>query len=104
MISPAVRHHLDEVKRLCREHHVRRLDLFGSATGDQFDDTESDFDFVVEFSPMRPKERAKAYFGLLFALEELFERSVDLVEQDAIRNPYFQDAVDESRAPVYAAA
>ena len=60
-------------------------------------------DFLVEFVDMSPSEHANAYFGLLSALEVLFKRHVDLVELKAINNPYFLEAVEESRTMLYAA-
>ena len=43
--------HREELDELCRRFHVRRLDLFGSAAGDDFDAERSDLDFLVEFEP-----------------------------------------------------
>lgn len=34
--------------RLCRSHHVKRLDVFGSAATDNFDNS-SEIDFLVKF-------------------------------------------------------
>jgi uncharacterized protein len=90
---------------LCRQHRARRLELFGSATSaDAFDSDTSDLDFLVEFEPLTPAERADSYPGLLFALEALFNRPVDLVESDAIRNPYFLRAIAPTRQVLYEAA
>ena len=101
---PAIGDRVGELKRLCRNHRVQRLDLFGSAATDSYRPEDSDFDFVVEFQPTEtPGARADAYFGLLEALEELFGRSVDLVIGSAIKNPYFLESVEESRLPIYAA-
>ena len=36
---------------LCRRFGVVRLDLFGSATGPEFDPAASDLDFIVEYPP-----------------------------------------------------
>lgn len=92
-----------QLDALCVRCHVRRLDLFGSATGDAFDLVRSDLDFLVEFLPLRPGEHFDAYFGLLEGLEHLFSRPVDLVEAQAMRNPYFIRRVNESRMLIYAA-
>ena len=46
---------------------------------------------------------ADQYFGLLSALQELFERNVDLVCASALRNPYFIKAVNATRKALYAA-
>lgn len=66
---------------------VLTLGLFGSATRDDFDDQNSDLDFVVEFTKLSSDEHARSYFGLLKELERLFGRKVDLVEVSAVRNP-----------------
>ena len=46
--------HREELRELCRRFHVRRLDLFGSAAGDDFDAERSDLDFLVEFERGAP--------------------------------------------------
>jgi uncharacterized protein len=92
-----------ELIELCRRHGVRKLELFGSAAGDRFNLETSDLDFLVEFDPTTPAESARCYFGLLFALEDLFDRHVDLVETAAIRNPYFLHSVAKNRVLLYAA-
>jgi hypothetical protein len=91
------------VEALCRRYHVRRLSLFGSAVRDDFAPEHSDLDFVVEFAPLEPGDRAEAYFGLLFGLEEVFSRPVDLVEERAVRNPYVRRTIQQQET-VYAAA
>jgi hypothetical protein len=52
---------------------------------------------------MVPELLVDSYFGLLEALEALFQRSVDLVSARAIRNPYFAESVEATRQPVYVA-
>jgi predicted nucleotidyltransferase len=93
----------DDLARLCQQFRVRRLELFGSATRDDFDDAASDLDFLVEFEKMPPAEYADAYFGLLAALESLLRRPVDLVVLSAVRNPYLRESIEQSRTVLYAA-
>ena len=88
---------------LCQRFHVKKLELFGSAATNCFDPQTSDVDFLVVFHDMSPTEHANAYFGLLAELETLFNRPVDLVEIKAIDNPYFLEAVEETRTLLYAA-
>ncbi|MFH1744155.1 MAG: nucleotidyltransferase domain-containing protein [bacterium] len=92
-----------EIVDLCRQFHVRRLELFGSAAGEEFDPLTSDLDFLVLFESCAPGEHYERYFGFVEALESLFGRSVDLVEADALHNPYFIRGVNESKTLVYAA-
>jgi predicted nucleotidyltransferase len=63
----------------------------------EFDAEASDLDFLVDFQPLAPGDRADAYFGLLPGLEDLFGRKIDLVTIQAIRNPWFRRAVDQER-------
>lgn len=92
-----------ELEELCRRFHVRTLEVFGSAANGAFDPEHSDLDFLVDLLPIETKDRAGAYFGLWFALKDLFQREVDLVETGAIDNPYFLRTVNQTRQVVYAA-
>lgn len=91
------------LEALCRQHRVRRLEVFGSAADGTFKPESSDIDFLVEFFPLSPGEHYESYFGLREDLEALFGRKVDIVEPGAMRNPYFIRRVNESRRVVYAA-
>jgi hypothetical protein len=92
-----------ELRRACQEFRVLRLALFGSALRSDFDPVTSDLDFVVEFLPMGPQEHARAYFGLADELERVFKRSVDLVEESAVFNPYVRRNIEASQGSIYAA-
>ncbi len=80
------------------------MTLFGSAVREDFAPERSDLDFMVEFTPLNPGDRADAYFGLLLGLEELFARPVDLVEARAVRNPYVRRTIQQHQETVYAVA
>ena len=103
MIS-LIKSHQDELIKLCFQHRVKSLELFGSAvTGTQFDDKNSDLDFLVEFLVLEPGTYADTYFGLLEAMENLLQRHVDLIMIRAIKNPYFLKAINQTRELLYAA-
>lgn len=101
--APTILEQIDAVQRLCRKHRVARLELFGSAATGRFDALHSDLDFLIEFVPLSPADRADAYFGMLAALQDLFHRDIDLVETAAVTNPYFKQTVDADRTVLYAA-
>lgn len=98
-----IERHRDALAGLCRQFHVRKLDLFGSAAAGSFDPTRSDLDFLVELEDLEPEAFAAAYFGLLEGLSELFGRSVDLVVDASISNPYFRESIERTRTTLYAA-
>jgi uncharacterized protein len=85
------------IDALCQRLHVRRLDLFGSAVRPDFDSKRSDLDFVVVFDELPPVEYADAFFALKDELEQLFGRPVDLVVEQAIRNPHFKERIEHER-------
>ena len=96
-----VEEHRAEVEQLCRQYRVRRLDVFGSAVRGGFDTEKSDLDFVVDLGPLTPSEYQQTYFDLLDALRDVFGRPIDLVEDSAIKNPYFRQSVEKTREPIY---
>ena len=98
-----VEDHRDALNRLCRAYHVDRMDLFGSAAQGGFNPATSDLDFLVRFKPCSPGQHYERYFGLLESLQALFDHRIDLVEADAMRNPYFVRRVNESRTSIYVA-
>lgn len=101
-MQPVIESRRTQLAHLCREHHVRRLDVFGSAVRD-FNPGSSDLDFLVEFEPIAPVAYAQAYFSFKEALEALFERPVDLVTSASLDNPYFRASLAASSQRVYAA-
>ena len=101
-MQPIIKTRRAEVAELCRRFHVRRLDLFGSATGRDFDPSRSDVDLLVEFEPGDTLKALDQYFGLKEALEALLDRPVDLVVESAVKNPYIRRSIEESRETLYA--
>ena len=93
----------EKLEALCRRHHVRRLEVFGSAADGTFDPARSDLDFLVEFGPEAAGRLFHGFFDLKESLEQLFARKVDLVMPSAIRNVYFLKAVNQQRKVRYAA-
>jgi uncharacterized protein len=97
-----VERNLDAIHSLCRMCGVRRLDLFGSAATGSFDPGTSDLDFVATFADTQVPGYADRYLGFAEALEALFSRPVDVLTERMIQKPYFRQAVDATRQPVYA--
>ena len=92
---------LPQIVALCEKHGVVHLELFGSATCAEFNPDSSDFDFLVELDTHVPGSRARRWTELADALEQLLGRHVDLVNPRYIRNPYFLQAVNNSRTVIY---
>ncbi len=80
---------------------VTRLALFGSAARGDFRAGVSDYDFLVELDPAVGGSRAQRLIDFAAALEKLLGASVDLVNPQYIRNPYFAAEVERTRVPIY---
>ena len=91
-----------QLAAVCQPFGVRRMEVFGSAARDDFDEERSDIDFLVEFDSNPKLGTLKTYFGLKDALEALFGRPVDLVSRGAVNNPYVAASIDRDRTLVYA--
>ena len=95
--------HQAQIRELCARLGVRRLEVFGSAVTDQFDQQRSDFDFLYEFENVRSPDIADRFFGLMDGLHALFGERIDLVDATSIRNPYFLRKINTQRRVLYAA-
>ncbi|GHT78602.1 nucleotidyltransferase [Bacteroidia bacterium] len=97
--------YLDDYKSnlamLCRQNRVKALYVFGSVLTDRFGD-DSDIDMVVDIDSSNPLEYADSYFNLKFALQDLLQRPIDLLENKSIRNKYMREQIDKSKHLVYA--
>jgi predicted nucleotidyltransferase len=56
---------------------------------------------VVDFKDLNVQDYVDNYYDFKFSLQELFERTIDLLEEKAIKNPYFKQVVEESKTLVY---
>jgi predicted nucleotidyltransferase len=93
----------NDLAELCHRHRVRVLAVFGSALTDSYEPSRSDLDFAVEFQMMSPADHARAYFALHADLEKLFGTRVDLVEIEAVRNPFVRREIEATQETLYAA-
>jgi len=100
-MQPSLASQLTSITALCERYGVAHLELFGSATGPDFQAESSDYDFLVELDKQAPGSLARRWIDLAEALEQLLGRPVDLVNPSYIRNPYFLQAVNQSRTVVY---
>jgi len=89
-----------DIEKLCVLHNVKTLYAFGSVVSDQFAD-KSDIDFIVDFDGIDLNNYADNYFDFKFSLQDILKRPIDLIEEKAIKNPYFKQAVSNERKLVY---
>jgi predicted nucleotidyltransferase len=85
---------------LCEKYHVNALYAFGSVLTDRFG-PDSDVDLIVDFDDWMTGDIATRFFDLKYALEELFDRPVDLMAEQPIRNPVLRRSVERTKRLVY---
>lgn len=90
----------DQIQRLCKSHRVKTLYSFGSVNTSKFA-TDSDVDLMVDFAITDPIEYTDSYFNLKFELERILNRSIDLLENKAIKNPFLRENIDKSKVLIY---
>ena len=95
-----IERNIEGIKRICSQHAVSQLSVFGSVLTEKFNDN-SDIDFLVTFKAMPVENYADNYLQLQAALQALLGREIDLVEDKAIRNPVFRNHVDRTKVQIY---
>ncbi len=98
MLPAIISERQQQLEALCRRHHVRRLELFGSAATGEWDAERSDLDFLVKFDS---EARFSTHGELEAALRDLFGRDVDLISDVEFTNPYFRQSVKDSRTHLW---
>ena len=92
---------IDKIEEACVEHHVESLFAFGSVCTDKFHEN-SDIDLLVAFKPMEAGDYSDNYFQVSEVFENIFQRSVDLVTNKSLKNPYFIDSLNKTKTLLYA--
>jgi len=95
-----IERNIDTLINLCKQHKVKELYIFGSVLTSKFNDN-SDIDFLVQFDNVDILEYADNYFDFKEKLENLLGREIDLLENQAIRNPIFRKVLDREKRLVY---
>lgn len=91
---------IEDLKLLCSTHHVDKMYLFGSALHENFS-INSDIDFLVKFKSIDLAKYFDNYIGFKEKLEKLFERKVDLIEEQTLKNPILINSINKSKELVY---
>ena len=93
---------LSEIIDLCKKYNVKTMYLFGSACSDKFNN-ESDVDILITFQELSIDEYTENYFELHYKLESLLGRTIDLLTERSLSNPYFIQSVEKTKQLLYAA-
>jgi len=91
----------DQITEFCLKWGIREFSIFGSVLRDDFR-PDSDVDVLVSFAT----DAQWSLFDIVQMQDELkaiFGREVDLVEKEALRNPFRRRAILSGREVLYAA-
>jgi predicted nucleotidyltransferase len=95
-----VEQNMNNVARLCEQHKVNNMYLFGSVLTENFS-PDSDIDFLVNFGHVDLFHYFDNYMALKESLETLLRRPVDLVEEKTVRNPVLRRSIERNKKLIY---
>lgn len=90
----------DDLKKLCTLYNVEKMYLFGSILNSSFNKS-SDIDLLVKFKEITLYEYFDNYVNFKQQLELLFDREVDLLEEQTLKNPILIQSINKSKKLVY---
>ncbi len=101
-MNSMVKDKLPQLVELCKKYSIVRMYLFGSAARDDFDPERSDIDLLYTFSPeLTIDEYGDNFFELMYALDDLFGRKVDLTAEKSLSNPYLIQSINRDKQLIY---
>lgn len=91
-----------ELQEFCKRWRITRLEIFGSAIRDDFNEM-SDIDLLVEYHPDFHRTLADME-EMQHEIEDLFQRRVDLITRKTIersQNPYKRQNILDNTVVIY---
>ena len=101
-MNPFLKRYIPELIEICKAHKVSKLYAFGSVvTQDKFTD-ESDVDLAIEIDQtLEPLQQGEMWWQLFDKLPQLFNRKVDIVNTQNLRNKYFIQNLNRTKVTIY---
>ncbi len=90
----------EKIAEFCRQGKITEFALFGSVLQEDFG-PDSDIDVLVTFQDDAPWSMWDL-LDMRKELQDLFGRDVDIVEKDALRNPFRKQEILRKHKVVYA--
>ncbi|MEO7120045.1 MAG: nucleotidyltransferase domain-containing protein [Ginsengibacter sp.] len=98
-----VRDNIEEIVKACKKMQLQSLFLFGSAGNETKFTKDSDLDFLYQFKKDEHGLTLSQYdyFDLMFELEKITGKQIDLVAEEKIKNKYFLERVNNEKIKIY---
>ncbi len=91
-----VENNLEKIIAFCKKHFIERIFVFGSVLSNKFSE-HSYIDFLIKFQGVDSHTYFDNFLDFKNKLEILFEREVDLVEEQTLRNPYLIASINRNK-------
>lgn len=87
---------------LFKKHNIKNAYFFGSVLTDKFND-KSDLDILINFQPniTDPLQKGTLMWNLQYAIEDTFNRKVDLLQETTPKNPFFIKKLMETKELIF---
>ena len=85
---------------LCKQCHVAYIYAFGSSIREDFRE-DSDVDVLLDVNVEDDLEAGQAVADIWNGLELFFNRPVDLLTEDSLRNPYLRKEIERTKKLIY---
>jgi predicted nucleotidyltransferase len=82
--------HITAITKSCVNYGVKHLYVFES-------NAKTEINFIIDFFPIDPLEYADNYYNLKLAFENILNVRINLLEENAIKNPYFLHLVNNKK-------
>ncbi len=94
-----VKDNINDIVKICEKMEIQSLYLFGSGSRQDRFSKNSDLDFLYKFK--KNNSGLYDYFDLLFGLEKITGKKIDLVAEEKIKNKFFLERVNHEKIKVY---
>lgn len=100
-LKESITYKMADFLSLCKTHNVKNLYAFGSAVTENFDETLSDIDLLIEIDNDDPIERGENLMSIWDKFEQFFQRKVDLLTNSSVKNPILKKSIDATKILIY---
>ena len=100
-MNSIVRNNFKQLSVLFQSHQVEKAYIFGSVLSNKLT-VNSDLAFLIRFKPgLAPLQKGDLWWSLHDSLRELFNREIDLLTEDSLKNPYLIAEIHNKRKLIY---
>lgn len=100
-LNDLIHKNYEDFLKICIIHKVDKMYAFGSSITPDFNTKTSDIDVLVRLDIKDAADRGDSLMALWDNLEILFNRKVDLLTEDSIKNPILKSNIQRTRKLIY---